>query len=34
MTPSKLPRVLVVDDEPTICWALQRLGESAGLDVH
>ncbi len=34
MTPSKQPRVLVVDDEPAICWALERLGESAGLDVH
>ena len=25
-----MPRLLVVDDEPSICWALSRLGQSLG----
>src|SRR5580698_9967875 len=25
--------LLIVDDEPTICWGLTRLGEELGLDV-
>ena len=25
--------LLIVDDEPTICWGLARLGEELGLDV-
>lgn len=28
-----MPSLLVVDDEPSICWALSRLGKSLGLDV-
>lgn len=28
-----MPRLLVVDDEPSICWALSRLGQSLGHEV-
>jgi DNA-binding NtrC family response regulator len=28
-----MPKWLVVDDEPSICWALTQLGESAGHEV-
>jgi CheY-like chemotaxis protein len=28
-----MPKWLVVDDEPSICWALTQLGESLGHDV-
>jgi len=28
-----MSRLLVVDDEPSICWALRRLGQSLGHDV-
>jgi DNA-binding NtrC family response regulator len=28
-----MPKWLVVDDEPSICWALTRLGESSGHEV-
>jgi two-component system nitrogen regulation response regulator GlnG len=28
-----MPRLLIVDDEPAICWGLERLGESMGLEV-
>lgn len=29
----RVTRLLVVDDEPAICWALKQLGEREGLDV-
>ena len=28
-----MSRLLVVDDEPSICWALGRLGQSLGHEV-
>ena len=28
-----MSRLLVVDDEPSICWALSRLGQSLGHEV-
>ena len=28
-----MPKVLVVDDEQSICWGLSRLGESLGHEV-
>ena len=28
-----MSRLLVVDDEPSICWALKRLGQSLGHEV-
>ena len=31
---SKVPCILVVDDEPSICWALERMGRFHGLDVQ
>ena len=29
-----IPRILVIDDEPTICWAMERMGKASGLDVQ
>lgn len=28
-----MPRILVVDDEPSICWGLSRLARTMGLRV-
>ena len=28
-----MPRLLIIDDEPAICWGLKRLGEELGHDV-
>ncbi len=33
MNTHRAPRVLVVDDEPAICWAMQRMGESSGMEI-
>lgn len=33
MNANSTPRVLVVDDEPAICWAMQRMGESSGMEI-
>lgn len=29
-----MSKLLIVDDEPSICWGIQRLGESLGHEVH
>ncbi len=33
MSLRRATRILVVDDEPSICWALERMGQASGIDV-